>query len=569
MGKLIFILFSITLLSISFVQQASATDPLLQQNDLTYIGAFRVPQTGTGCSAMQYGGYVLAYNQQNNSLFITTNGTNSGCEYVGEITIPTPACIDGSGKVVSCTNYSLPLSPVNAYNSKLPVSSFLQTPVDITEGHSTQIQDGGYTARSAIINVNGLLVYNGELIGDTKPYYDAGGAQQYSHFTHSLNVGTSSFGGYYALAPNGTNDGRTAGPMCSIPSSYQAQLGGDILTGVGIGGSGNGNANSELACFISFYGNDLKSANLPPNTVTAHTLTLYDQADSAESLPNDLSVTNPYSSYGDKIYGFVFPDGTRSILAFGTHGEQTVDGHACYGPGTESLPASYSDGCPGGVGTCQESKRLKYITGKVTSGTFTPGEKIVQSGTGASGTFERIDSTYGLEILASSQSGTPNDSGTWTGQTSGAAFQPNHTTSSICYDPDYPTAASKGWHTYPYEPYVWAYDVGNTDGTNSSGNTVQSTNGTTHPDMNNLTAVKLGYLKPYQLVPYAVWSFNLPTGTKPLGGVAYDPVHKLIYVAQLGVDRNPYAALPVIQAFKISGTSMPQLSAPVHLHVTQ
>jgi hypothetical protein len=96
-----------------------------------------------------------------------------------------------------------------------------------------------------------------------------------------------------------------------------------------------------------------------------------------------------------------------------------------------------------------------------------------------------------------------------------------------CYDP---TSSDKGQHAYPYVYQVWAYDL------------------------NDLAAVKSGSKQPWQVMPYATWTLNLPTSDasmKGLGGVGYDPTNQLVYVSQLRADPDGYADRAVIHVFKI------------------
>jgi hypothetical protein len=97
-----------------------------------------------------------------------------------------------------------------------------------------------------------------------------------------------------------------------------------------------------------------------------------------------------------------------------------------------------------------------------------------------------------------------------------------------CYDP---SDSSKGNHGYPYVNQVWAYDA------------------------NDLLSVKNGDKKPWEVIPYSRWEFDLPfaTDTKSIGGVAYDPATQRIFIAQHEADRisNPYEPYPIIHVFKV------------------
>ena len=78
-----------------------------------------------------------------------------------------------------------------------------------------------------------------------------------------------------------------------------------------------------------------------------------------------------------------------------------------------------------------------------------------------------------------------------------------------CYDP---TTSDKGSHAYPYRYQVWAYDL------------------------NDFAAVKEGRKQPWEVVPYGVWPFDLPTPepSVKLGGVGYDAARQILYISQLG-----------------------------------
>lgn len=92
--------------------------------------------------------------------------------------------------------------------------------------------------------------------------------------------------------------------------------------------------------------------------------------------------------------------------------------------------------------------------------------------------------------------------------------------SNYCYDPE---SFSKGTHAFPYFPYVWAYDV------------------------NDLLSVKNGNKNPWDVMPYAVWSLNLPFKGPSLAGAAYDLLNNRIFISQQFAD----GLLPVISVFTV------------------
>ena len=113
-----------------------------------------------------------------------------------------------------------------------------------------------------------------------------------------------------------------------------------------------------------------------------------------------------------------------------------------------------------------------------------------------------------------------------------------------CYDP---TNFYKGQHAYPYRYQIWAYDLA------------------------DFAAVKAGSKQPWDVVPYAVWPFELPTpvpaGTDVrIGGIGYDAQRQILYMSQYQADKDGYSYRPIIHALKInapSSTAPPLLSTVV------
>ena len=97
-----------------------------------------------------------------------------------------------------------------------------------------------------------------------------------------------------------------------------------------------------------------------------------------------------------------------------------------------------------------------------------------------------------------------------------------------CYDP---TSTDKGSHAFPYRYQIWAYD------------------------MNDFAAVKEGRKKPWEVLPYGVWPFSLPTPEihQRLGGVAYDAQRQVLYISQMMADADTFANRALIHALKING----------------
>ena len=113
-----------------------------------------------------------------------------------------------------------------------------------------------------------------------------------------------------------------------------------------------------------------------------------------------------------------------------------------------------------------------------------------------------------------------------------------------CYDP---ANGDKGQHAYPYRYQIWAYDLA------------------------DFAAVRAGTKQPWEVVPYGVWPFELPTPGRiiEIGGVAYDAQRQLLYLAQYRADTDGYSERPIIHTLKInvpsSSVAPPALSTTVSL----
>jgi hypothetical protein len=95
-----------------------------------------------------------------------------------------------------------------------------------------------------------------------------------------------------------------------------------------------------------------------------------------------------------------------------------------------------------------------------------------------------------------------------------------------CYDP---TTSDKGQHAYPYRYQMWAYDL------------------------SELAEVRAGRRDPWSVKPYGVWPFDLPTPEPSvrIGGVAYDPARRRLFVSQLQGDRDGYSFRGLMHVYRV------------------
>ena len=105
-------------------------------------------------------------------------------------------------------------------------------------------------------------------------------------------------------------------------------------------------------------------------------------------------------------------------------------------------------------------------------------------------------------------------------------YPPAAGTENWCYDP---VNLNKGTHGYPYAHFVYAYDA------------------------NELVAVKNGQKAPWQVVPYATWTFDVPFqyGQRVIEGVAYDSATKRIYLTAGNGDTDK----PLVHVFKVDAAA--------------
>jgi len=194
-GALVF--FSSPLTSSSASDDPS-TLPLIQFADLTYTGAFRLPDQFVNGDGFTIGGHPLAFNPARNSLFIGSRVGN-----VAEVAIPTP---------------------VNSASiSALPFATFLQGFADPTEGNLWQIANDG-------VSIDGLMVLGNRLYGSASIYYDANNTQRLSHYSRSTSLSTPSFSGMTQVWLT-EKSGFVSGFMGTVPAEWQQKLGGPAVTG--------------------------------------------------------------------------------------------------------------------------------------------------------------------------------------------------------------------------------------------------------------------------------------------------------------------------------------------------
>jgi hypothetical protein len=262
--------------------------PLIYANNLEYLGAFKVPAG----EELSYGGSVITYNQANDSLFIVGHANE---QKVAEISIPDP--VD------------------NTSPAQLNRATFLQTPVDITEGNLENIADGGADSFSNGVHIGGLLVYDEKLIGTAYAFYSTDATL--SHFTSGLTLSTiDDFSGMFAVgALQAPTASFVSGWMTDIPADLHADLGGPALTG-----NGSLSVLSRTSFGPAAFAFD--PARLGTEDDVPVTPLLYYPEEHQTLNANGYFSHSPHTVWNSttKMAGMTMISGSRSILYFGYHG---------------------------------------------------------------------------------------------------------------------------------------------------------------------------------------------------------------------------------------------------------
>lgn len=276
---------------------------LIEENNIKYIGAFNVPpNSNSGGETFAWAGKGLAYNPQKNTLFMTGHDHH---QLVAEISIP---------KITI-------FSDVN----KLPYSKLVQPFTDITEGNISKIGAAGTDLGNANNNmkIGGLFVKDNNLYGSVYAYYENAERAKRSHFRSSLNL--SQKGDFSGMHRAGiVNPGLVAGYMGSIPKEWQTLFGESSLTG---------NACLPIITRSSFGPsvfafspeNFVKESNIP-----AVPLVYYPEKHATLGTYSNETKANPVFNMTTDISGVTFPEGTSTILFWGSTGLGVPE----YGAGT-------------------------------------------------------------------------------------------------------------------------------------------------------------------------------------------------------------------------------------------
>lgn len=303
--------------------------PLLYETNVSgsgrYVGAFKLPTSGTNPYAFDQGGYACAYNPNGNggagSLLIS--GRFSGY-LVAEVTIPTPV---NSASV-----------------SALPTASHLQiAPYFASTMNDQQHLAVDNTGGDGEAQLWGLLVYDGDVITtvghpyDNGPTYpdpgiDGGSRTRGTHFRHEgTTLGSTNVTTYKYFSPlvGGVMRGRRwfNGAMCHVPAEWQTLLGGSVIQSNRQQSIWATQSNGPFAAAFNpdnLYGSSPVPCNIVLGYPIEHPLAPY--------VPG--AVSPEWTNAASIISGVCIPPNSRSILFFGCTGT---------GPNTYGAPGTVDD----------------------------------------------------------------------------------------------------------------------------------------------------------------------------------------------------------------------------------
>ena len=264
-------------------------EELLELVDLQYQGAFRFSSDTYGDSSVNYAIGTLAYNPDNHSLFIAGHDHH---EAIAEF--PIPELLDRPT-----------LAELNVVEPLQNFRSLLDTvgnPEDINR-------------------ITGLLYVDGQLIVNAESWYDGEADNEDTTLVvrDAGNLATSVIDGYYEL-DGGAESG---GYMSPIPLEWQADFGGEFLTGWSSVYSIVGRYSIGPSLFVFDADTLLNgSVNSGPVNATAFMNFPFGEGnwlapDYDQNMPGSASPV--WNFLSDGVYGFIVP-GTSTFAVFGSSG---------------------------------------------------------------------------------------------------------------------------------------------------------------------------------------------------------------------------------------------------------
>ncbi|MDB4028381.1 putative Ig domain-containing protein [Flavobacteriaceae bacterium] len=261
--------------------------------DVTYAGAFRAnvdsPSQADFNSLYAIG--TIGYNPVNNSLYMAGNG-NGGVGILAEFAIP----------VTLSTGTDI---------AAMPTAALLQDYVDVL--------GNDYTVGNPSDTINGMLVFNGNLLVSSEIFYNASGTHvdNLQVFSDSDNIATGASKGMLQFE----GAAHVAGWMDVVPANMQTALGGTHVAGWANNYSINGRYSHGNSLFV-FDPQDAVNADINGNRLIPTTPIIdYTSANPADPLWEALDIpASPIHNHVSRGWGgFILPN-TNLFIVLGRNG---------------------------------------------------------------------------------------------------------------------------------------------------------------------------------------------------------------------------------------------------------
>ncbi len=260
----------------------NTTRTRITQNDITYLGAFRLPKDSNGPSRFGYGGGALALNPHGDP-----SGVNDG--YPGSLYI----LGHENDQLVAEVNIPIPVDQRNKQLSTLNTAGFLQGFADITGGLAQKFDAGnGYRVDGlAYLEAQGAQT-SSKIYWTARTYYNVDTSNDPSHGMSEANLSNPNAKGVWRL---GDYTGMlTGGYIFPVPSYFaNAYLGGKRLI-AGLFTQQGVSATSQGPAFFAYapWLNDPSNHGIANNAKLATQALLY------------YPYTTNFTSHGDPIGNF-------------------------------------------------------------------------------------------------------------------------------------------------------------------------------------------------------------------------------------------------------------------------
>lgn len=294
-----------------------ATQPLVQQSDISFVGAFGLDNSGNGCGTFSYGGFGMTFFKDGNNrktLFMQANDQYGSC--AGQVQIPDDAS----------------LKPADTPYGNLVEAVTLQAPTHYTldANGNDRFDDPGLDPNNGNQVVSqGFFVYHNRLIVTAQNTYS---------FNQTVSIGAKgstvlaahdfSLLGFQGFSPAVTANPRAAaGYIFPVPAEWQSPtlfnapaITGDAAWSV-ISTSSGGPA------LTAFNPDDVASVNPVPGKTLLH----YQTPTTPLDCPTDGACQSNVFNLTSRIIGGGFVPNTRTIFFVEGNGI----GPYCYGTAAE------------------------------------------------------------------------------------------------------------------------------------------------------------------------------------------------------------------------------------------